>query len=615
MAIKLKRTSKSNVQHNSNISIPSIFMSFYNWNIVAKMSKNYEKKLLLAGSTEDPRIFAAKILFYTLISIALSLVLIIFGIIIFVKFYLLFRLAKYIVLSFMMILFGIIIPPITYLLLSINVSQAIDSRKNGINSETFAFSSVFIIFLRSGLSPRLLFEKLPKTQAFQYINQIMLYTNKRIKYLGESVEEALRNTTRISPSKIFNDFILTYVTAIRTGAPVIETMESKVKDLLKEFELIGSLASDKLQGVAEGYVIWLSSGYIMFFLVLILQAIFPQLAGSIPLPLIGAIAIFLIPAVNLVFILMADQIQLKFPERKMNAYKTFYITFPIGIITMLLILAAEHQLTYLIFLDGSTSNILPVSFAIAIGLIIAAIPPYVISEKELRAGSGYDEYVAGFLRSISEGLRAGLPPETIIYNIKDAKEMGKLKEILNSVYAYIKLGYPLKDAFQKASEKINDFTSKIALVSISDMIDIGSMTPETIESLADEIDSQVRIKREYESKVKVLMFTPYIGVVIALIAAIFLGIALVKLIVSQNFMLVGPLADASILLPRAVFIASISSIFNSFLAGLLVGKIGSGKAATGFKHSVILVVLTILVILILLHVNLSFKPPSSSGLI
>jgi len=609
MALKLKKANKDAITLPKQYQLP-IYASLVKLGIVKSMAKSYEQKLLMAGSSEDPQLFAAKIFFYLLLSSVLSVVLIVFGLFILIKFYLVFRLTKYLALSFMMIIFGIIIPPVTYLANIATLSQKIESRRIGVDAELSAFTSVFTIFLRSGLTPRLMFDRLSSSTAFHYINSITLYVSKRIRYLGESVEDAMLHASQISPSKLLKDFFLAYVTAVRTGAPVINTIEAKAKDILDQLQLRASLAADRLSGIAESYVIWLSSGYIMFFLMMVLEAIFP-VGGTSLIPILGVLAVTVLPLVNIVFIYGVEQTQLRFPEKKLN-YNLFFIFLAIGMIVMFVLLVLEKQIFYFLTLSGGTDNIAPTVIAMTIGLLIASVPPAIILTKELKEGTGYDPYVVGFMRAIAEGLRAGLPPETIIKNIKDSKEMGKFGKILNEIYAYITLGYPLKDAFRKGAERIMDFTSKISLVSLADMMEIGSMTPETVESIARQIESQIKIKRDYESKVKILLVTPYMGVILSLIASVLLGSAILSLLLGQKISYaVGPLIEASVLLPRAIYITAISSIFNSFMAGLLVGKLGSGKIATGLIHSAILVIITAVMLLVLLHVHFAFYKPST----
>lgn len=614
MALKLRKGNNRNITQIS-VTLP-IYTKFSNLGIVKSMAKSFAPKLLEAGIPEDPLLYSSRVFFYLLISAALTVVLVVFGLLVFIKFYLVYRLVKYLVLSLMFIIFGIIIPPVTYLALTANLSQIKENRRIGIDAEMPAFSSIFLIFLRSGLSPRFVFERISKAAAFQYMNQIALYVNKRMKYLGESVEDAMRSAISISPSKIMKEYFFTYITAVKTGAPVIETMEAKGKDIIKYLELLASIAADRLSGIAEGYVIWLASGYIMFFLVMILQPLLSEISGvsaSSSIALYGALAVIVIPLVNLVFIYLVEQTQLRFPEKKLN-YKIFYISFGVGIVIMFILLILTHELVNFLTLNGSTTDIAPTVLAITIGLLIATVPPAIVLGRQIREGTGYDIFVVNFLRAIAEGIRAGLPPEKVIKNVKDSREMGKLGKVLREIDSYISLGYPLKDAFRRGAEKIREFASRISIIALSDMMEIGNLTPDTVESLAEQIDNQIRIKRDYQAKVKILLYTPYVGVILALVASVILGSAILDLLAGQNYALYGPLATAQTTLPRVVYIVAISSMFNSLLAGLLVGKLATGRVADGLIHSAILVIITAIALNILLSIHFVFYHPTGYGI-
>jgi len=609
---------RNNKQSLNNQGPSKIELLFYNSSIINGLVKSVDMKIKKAGISQDPRLFASRLFLALILSIAISALLIAFSI----RFFELYRLTlltKYLAGFLTLIIFGVIIPPVVYLMQILQLSQSTENRRIGLDSEAPAFAAVFNVFLRSGLSARYVFDYLSKSTAMRYASQIASYVNKRVKYLGEGVESAIVESLNYSPSKVFNEFLITYVTAVRTGAPVLDTMEAKTKDILKNIETLASTTAENLSGIAEGFVIWLSSGFITFFLVLLLQAIFPSLFGSVPFPIMAIFAIIMIPLINLLFIWVVDQTQFRFPERSLKAYKVFYITFPLGIVISFIVLYLIKDpiplLLYLLFLNGGVQQI-PLSVStFTIGLLIAVIPPAVIAIRELREGTGYDVYVVSFLRAVAEGLRAGLNPATVVKNLKDSPEMGKFRDILNTIYAYSLLGVPIKDAFKIASERILDFSSRVSLISLADMIEIGSLTPETVESLAEQVDAQIRIRRNYNAKIRVLLYAPYIGIILALVASILLGNAMFTLISHQSYSLsYGPLSNATVILPKSLYVISISVLFNSFLAGLLVGKLGYGKTAAGFIHSAILVVITAILVVISLHISLipSISPSSTS---
>ncbi|MFP3064167.1 MAG: type II secretion system F family protein [Sulfolobus sp.] len=621
MALKLskKQNGRNKVTKNQNYS--SIDLMFYKSSLAKSLSKSLERKLLQAGMPDDPQILASRLLFFLIMSMIAMFVLIIIGIFAFRDFVLTHN-PKFAIFGIMSFIFGVIIPVITYLIFEMNISQKIEARRLGIEAETPAFSALFLVFLRSGLSPKILFENLSKTKAFNYINAVSKYIVKRMSYLGEGVEKAVGSSITVVPSKLYDELMSTYITAIVTGAPVYETMSSKVKDILKRIELLASVAADRLSGVGEGYVTWLASGFISIYLILILESVF-TLLKVLPLPIIGVLVVVFIPIVNVLFIWMVDSLQFKFPEKQLRADKIFLMLFPVGfilgiVLMMILeplmarifnypVVSPEYLLIELFTLSGTTFAVPATVVGLSLGFIIALVPAAVMAERELREGTGYDIYVVRLLRAIGEGVRAGLTPETIIKNLKDSSEMGKLQVVLKRLYAYIRLGVPLKDAFRKASETIIDFPTRVAFNALADMIEIGSLTPESVEILADQLDSQIRVRNEYYAKIKVLLYMPYVGSILALVTSVILSSAILSLITTGKFAFTyGPLASATVLVPKAIYMTALSSVFNAVLAGLLVGKLARGRVASGYKHAIILTVITMFLLLMVLLLRFSF---------
>lgn len=194
-----------------------LFMIFYDTSLAKSLAKSLEPKLRKAGIPDDPQLYASKLLFYTTVSIVPTVLMVTLSVVVIDKLYLPTRVPKYLLGSLILVALGILIPPITYFVQQVFLSQRIYEREVGITSETPVFSSLFVIFLRSGLSPRILFENVSRVQAFEHVRGLSSYVSKRVRYLGEGVEEAVLKTLDVSPSKLFNDFMSTYVLAIRTG--------------------------------------------------------------------------------------------------------------------------------------------------------------------------------------------------------------------------------------------------------------------------------------------------------------------------------------------------------------------------------------------------------------
>ncbi|WP_126450226.1 hypothetical protein [Sulfodiicoccus acidiphilus] len=130
-----------------------LFMIFYDTSLAKSLAKSLEPKLRKAGIPDDPQLYASKLLFYTTVSIVPTVLMVTLSVVVIDKLYLPTRVPKYLLGSLILVALGILIPPITYFVQQVFLSQRIYEREVGITSETPVFSSLFVIFLRSGLSP------------------------------------------------------------------------------------------------------------------------------------------------------------------------------------------------------------------------------------------------------------------------------------------------------------------------------------------------------------------------------------------------------------------------------------------------------------------------------
>ncbi len=593
---------------------------------LVKYFRDYlDKRLKWANDPRNPAMVASSLAVTLIYSLIVAIALIAFGVFAVLRYHATMNPA-YLAAGITTFILGPVILATSYLLFVLNISNEIEKRRVGFDAESLAFSAVFFIYLRTGMSPRIMFENLSRTRAFQTISQFAKYITNRMKYLGESVESAIEKGLQTVPSKIFEDLMYSYVTAVKTGAPVVETIRSKMQDLVERLRVDANASVDRLSGVGETYVVWLASGFITIFLVIILASVFPAIA-TMPMGFIYVLALIVLPIVNVVFVYLADAVQLKFPERPLKANKLGVYMPLIAIVLIFLFLLIEGIIlnrmnpyqypspSYLLYafltMNGNETLVIPTTLAITVAFLITSIPVYVMVRRELIEGTGYDVYIVRMLSSIAEGIRAGLPPEVVIKTLKDSKGLGKLQQVIGIIYAYILLGVPLKDAFRRASEKIIDFPSKVAMNALADMTEIGNLNPETIQALAQQLDIQIRIRREYYSKIKVLIAMPYVGVLLALVATSLMAIAIQSLILSSHgATYYGPLAEATVLIPKAVYLISVASMFSAYTAGFLVGKLQTGKTAAGFLHAAILTVISFVMLLITVIIHPTFGSPA-----
>jgi len=119
-------------------------------------------------------------------------------------------------------------------------------------------------------------------------------------------------------------------------------------------------------------------------------------------------------------------------------------------------------------------------------------------------------------------------------------------------------------------------------------IDVGGGTIPMIESLARFNNLTQEVEKEKKMSVRPYVFMPYLASI---------------LLVATTIMMMGlttgitvPGAEAAIApnntLMTTVFMSSV--IFNSFLIGIVAGKISEESIGAGFKHAAILVIISII---------------------
>jgi len=124
-----------------------------------------------------------------------------------------------------------------------------------------------------------------------------------------------------------------------------------------------------------------------------------------------------------------------------------------------------------------------------------------------------------------------------------------------------------------------------------DAIEVGGGTPETLETLTRFSEKLSSIEKERKSMLKPLVIMPYIGVAILLFSnIIFLGF---MGSIMQSF--------SNTSMPFTDFVTLIMPplILQSFLTGLVTGKISTGQTSAGFKHAALLVILGIVLMVVI----------------
>jgi flagellar protein FlaJ len=287
---------------------------------------------------------------------------------------------------------------------------------------------------------------------------------------------------------------------------------------------------------------------------------------------------------SMMFIYLAHSMQPKTPVLDMRPYKVFGLTSVIAIIVFLLLTNFMGTTQLPIFTQLQAFGVdLPVALAVA--LFISAAPAAIIHIRLTKTRTGMEQGVSNFLRDLTEVRKTGLSPEKCIESLSK-REYGVFSKELRKISAEISWGIPAKKVMMDFLHRTRSWMVQIVMFLLVETIDVGGGTVAMIESLARFNNLTQEVEKEKKMSVRPYVMMPYLASI---------------LLVATTIMMMGlttgvavPGVDAAPkdnTLMQVVFISSV--IFNSYLIGIVAGKISEESVGAGFKHAAILVLISI----------------------
>lgn len=209
-----------------------------------------------------------------------------------------------------------------------------------------------------------------------------------------------------------------------------------------------------------------------------------------------------------------------------------------------------------------------------------------------------------YIRALVDGVRSGLPITQSIINLKD-KDFGYLSEYTRKLANQIEWGIPITIAFTTFAR---DTKNKVIRRSVNVLLQAeksGGQMVEILESVVNSVVSINILKEERKSSTFSQIVQGYIVFFIFIAIMLVLEVKLVPMIQGMVQGLQGGLSGVGIvegagevnvnLNFKRVFLSLI--MVQGLFAGLMIGKFSEGSIKYGIKHSVALIVMSLLIIL------------------
>ncbi|MEM0482788.1 MAG: type II secretion system F family protein [Nitrososphaerota archaeon] len=554
--------------------------------LLLRIAPAIPSKLESAGKRIYPEVFTSLVAAATVISAAISIPLAVF---------------TYMVTGSLLAL-GLLgsIPVITLGLGLAWPYMAASSAATLFESEVPYAAAYLAVMSTGGIPPYKSLSRLAQSQLMPNIAKAARLADLNVKVGGLDPVSAIEKMAKGLPSKEYRDLLMGYASTIRSGGDVVHFLIRKTEQIFTSRMGKMRIVGERMGMLMEGYAAITMMLSLVLFTIYIVSRALPTEFLIMPSEQFAMIAYLFLPLMSIFFLYLADMSQPKYPIRDPRPMRVLYLTMPAAF-TFLALFAIPFFLTdlqYITPFDTTSSIIVQIrklmgieagyesSIALILFSVILFTPAAVAYQKY---GSENFSVVHGltlFLRDITEVRKTGLSPERCIIDLS-RNPYGAFSKHLKIMARQIGWGMPLRKIYEDFAKRTYGWLERAGVFILIDAIDVGGGAPETFEVLASFSEDLEEIERQKRATLKPLMIIPYLTAVLLIVVVVIL-VSFMKGLLKLARLSISSAEFIHFFLPPVIIIAVIS--------GLVAGKVSGSTIAGGFKHAVIMAVISLIAI-------------------
>lgn len=444
------------------------------------------------------------------------------------------------------------------------------------------FAAAYVtVMATGGISPYMSIRRLANVDLMPAMRKEAKEVIKDVEIFGMDPLSALVKSAKENPLDIYRDFFAGYSSTVITGGDITHYLETKTSDIFKTRSMRIKAAAERLGMLLESFIIIMVLMSLCFYILFSVETIY-----STGISIYSGILLYtyvFAPMLSFVFIYLAHDMQPKTPITDWQPYKAYAICLLVGALVFLL-LTGFMGMVQIPFLYGISSVVdLPTAFATA--LFISTALPAFIQIKAAGKKLSVERGIANFLRDLTEVRKTGLAPEKCIESLSK-RNYGAFTKELQKISSELSWGVPLRQVFTGFLSRTKSWLSQIVVFLLVETIDVGGGTISMIEGLARFNHMTQDVEKEKRAGTRPYMIVPYFASIL-LMATTLLTLVFVTKTVS-----IAGTSNTDLTGVTTIFIVSV--IFHTYMIGLVAGKISEESISAGFKHSALLVVITLL---------------------
>jgi len=468
-------------------------------------------------------------------------------------------------------------PIAVFLMLMYYPNIAASNRCDSVESELPALTTYTAMLASAGLQPFKAFENISEResplQATKKEGEIMTFHSS---VFTKDPTLAMEHFSLTHPSSKFRAWLSGMIHVLRTGGDLVTHLENAAENSMLELERTWERFTDTAQSLSNTTMVFFSLVPLVLF---VMMTVFTAFGAS---TILVAYIFIISPIVAALILALAERLTPRVPESYKEYYQGWIITLVFGAVFALMSFFALGLKPYV---------------ALGIGIIAGTTPMAVRFELDRSRENAIENSLPDFLGDLTEGRRIGQSLERVIVNVAEVGRYSKpLTEIVKRLAWNIQAGTPIPNAIDLAKGFLRSWYSNSIFFLLQEAIQSGGGTLSVFDRLHKFayriMDVKKRIKSSLRSHI-VIYYTTALIVVVAVVMV--LNFALIPQ--SQLFAeLVGVNVPQFLPSPEAVAdlvtLIMTGIVLNSFILGLIGGKITEGAVAAGFKHAVIAVAIS-----------------------
>ncbi len=459
-------------------------------------------------------------------------------------------------------------------------------RSTGLERE-LPFAAAYISVMSSGgIAPYDSFKRLTQVELMPSMRKETKDIVKDVEIFGVDPLTALEVAAKKTPLDVFKDFLGGYTSTVVIGGDIGHYLERKAEDIFKIRGLRVKAAAERLGMLLETFIIVMVMMSLCFYILFAVNGI----QSSTPSNDLSAYSGILMytyvftPMLSVMFVYLAHSMQAKTPVTEMRPYKVFAVSCVAAVFAFLLLtnFVGTTQLPVITDLQAIGLD-MPVALAAA--LFISAAPAALVHMKLAKTKISMEQGVTSFLRDLTEVRKTGLSPEKCIESLSK-RDYGAFSKELRKISAQITWGIPIKKVMMDFLHRTRSWMVQIVMFLLVETIDVGGGTIAMIDSLARFNNMTQEVEKEKKMSTRPYVMMPYLASIL-LVATTIMMMGLTTGITAPGT--TAPPTDNSLM--QTVFMTAV--IFNSYLIGIVAGKISEESVGAGLKHAAILVLISI----------------------